>query len=365
MTSLLGLLIVGLAGALNGTYALPLKRTTRWAWENTWLVYSAVGMLAAAWAVALLTVPQLPAVYADAGLRVLVLVCIFGMLWGIANFLFGRGIDLLGISLTFPIAIGMSLALGSLVTMVAKDAAAILSPGGLVTVLGILVVVGGVSACAIAGVLRDRQSSQATAAESQPEEKPRWHLVLGLAVVLAAGLLDPMLNFAFHFGGPIETAAASHGADPLACSDALWVWPLLGSFAVNTLYCSYLLTRNQTWSRFWASGTLSHWALAGLMGIIWMGSITLYGRGASMMGTFGKSLGWAVFYCAIILFSGLWGIVCGEWNAARGRPLCIMVAGLAMLLAALLILAYGNYLFEPVAQSIVLFASPRAPRTAV
>ena len=45
--------IVGRGGrALNGTFALPLKGTKRWAWENTWLVYSAVGMVAAGWAVA-------------------------------------------------------------------------------------------------------------------------------------------------------------------------------------------------------------------------------------------------------------------------------------------------------------------------
>jgi len=86
--------------------------------------------------------------------------------------------------------------------------------------------------------------------------------------------------------------------------------------------------------------------LAGLMGVIWMSSITLYGRGASMMGNYGKSVGWAVFYCAIILFSGLWGIVCGEWRAAARRAFSTMLVGLAVLLAAFGVLGYGNYLFQ-------------------
>ncbi len=352
MTSLMGLLVVGLAGALNGTYALPLKRTTRWAWENTWLVYSVVGMVVMSWAVAAWTVPQLPAVYAAVGTRVLVLVFVFGMLWGVANFLFGQGIDLLGISLAFPITIGLSLALGSLVTMAIKDPAAIVSPGGLATLLGIAVIVGGVTICAVAGVLRDRQSGEAIAVEDAPSgRRSRQRLVFGLAIVIASGLFDPMLNFAFQFGSPIEVAAAKQGADPLAATDALWVWPLLGSFVVNAIYCSVLLTRNGTWSRFREPGTLSYWVLGALMGVIWMGSITLYGRGASMMGTFGKSLGWAAFYCAIILFSGLWGILCGEWQSAKGRPLRMMLGGLAVLLGALVILGYGNYLFENVGGS--------------
>jgi hypothetical protein len=33
------------AGALNGSYALPTKRTGKWAFENTWLVYSRVAIV--------------------------------------------------------------------------------------------------------------------------------------------------------------------------------------------------------------------------------------------------------------------------------------------------------------------------------
>jgi hypothetical protein len=35
----------GVAGALNGSYALPTKRTGKWAFENTWLVYSRVAIV--------------------------------------------------------------------------------------------------------------------------------------------------------------------------------------------------------------------------------------------------------------------------------------------------------------------------------
>ncbi|OHB80999.1 MAG: hypothetical protein A2V98_05425 [Planctomycetes bacterium RBG_16_64_12] len=365
VTPLVGLIVVGLAGALNGTYALPLKKTPRWAWENTWLVYSVVGMVVAGWAMALCTVPHLPMVYASAGREVIALVFVFGMLWGVANFLFGKGIDLVGIGLAFPITIGLSLALGSLLTMAAKDPAALVSGGGIATALGVVVTIAGVTVCAVAGVQRERigwhalsdgegcddsdelrPSPRSGRGTRVPAQASRRRLVLGLGVVIVSGLFDPMLNFAFHFGGAIEDAATAQGASPLASSDALWVWPLLGSFVANAAYCSFLLTRNRTWQRYAQPGTLSHWGLAALMGVIWMASIALYGRGASLMGTYGKSVGWAVFYCAIILFSGLWGILSGEWRAAKSRPLRTMLAGLAVLLAALIVLGYGNSLLQ-------------------
>jgi len=367
MTSLVGLIVVGLAGVLNGTFALPMKRTRLWAWENTWLVYSVVGMVVVDWLVAFWTVPRLPEVYAGVGVEVIALVFGFGMIWGVANFLFGKGIHLLGISLAFPITIGLSVAIGSLVPLVAKDPSAIFSQGGIATVLGVGIIIAGVTVHAVAGVQRDRQLTPKSGvdlaapirpndvedASAQLAQSPSscWgpfnrQVLLGLGIVIAAGMLDPALNFAFYFGTPIETIAAARGADPLSGADALWVWPLLGSFLVNAVYCSLLLTRNGTWSRYWEAGSFSHWGLAALMGVIWMASIALYGRGAALMGPFGKSVGWAVFYCAIILSSGLGGILCGEWHAAKGTPLRTMFAGLALLLVAMSVLGYGNQLFE-------------------
>jgi L-rhamnose-H+ transport protein len=117
MEPLSGLLVVVAAGALNGAYALPMKGATRWAWENTWLVFSAVGMVVVCWPVAWCTVPNLAAVYLTAGTAVIGMVFFFVVLWGVANVLFGLGVDRVGISLVFPLSIGLSLALGSLLTL--------------------------------------------------------------------------------------------------------------------------------------------------------------------------------------------------------------------------------------------------------
>lgn len=335
--------MVAAAGILNGTYALPMKRTHRWAFENTWLVYSVASMLILNCALSLSTVPHLAQVYARAGAAAVAMAFAFGVLWGLANVLFGMGIVLIGISLTFPICIGLSTALGSLIPM-ARHPAAFLTPGGATVSLGIAVLLAGVAVCAVAGLRKDAQARVRAESAAGPRTPAGRILVKGLAIVTLAGLCDPFLNFAFSFGGRIKEEAISAGAVAGAESDAIWTPVLLGSLSVNATWCAALLIRNRSWPRYLEKGTAGHWLLAALMGGIWIASIALYGRGASMMGPMGDSVGWAVFYSAIIIFSTFWGILSGEWRDAKGRPLRTLVAGLAVLMAAIAILGYGNTL---------------------
>ena len=336
-----GIILVVSAGVLNGSYALPMKKTSRWSFENTWLIYSIVAMLVLSWGIALITVPNLTEVYSRAGVKPVLMVFIFGLIWGLANLLFGAGLFLIGMSLTFPICIGLSTALGSLIPM-AQHPQVFLTRGGATITLGIAVLLAGVVVCALAGIRLEAQSSSGSAEERGAPARTSSTLVKGLMIVILAGLFDPFLNFAFTFGDRISNEAKAAGATAGAESDAIWAIALLGSFVVNVIYCAKLLTRNGTWVRFREPGTAGYWLLASLMGVIWMFSITLYGRGASMMGPLGGSVGWAVFYCSIIIFSTLWGIVCGEWREGRGRPLRTLYVGLAVLMVAIVILGFGN-----------------------
>ena len=41
----LGLTLLVLAGAMNGSFTLPMKFTRSWAWENTWLSWTFFALL--------------------------------------------------------------------------------------------------------------------------------------------------------------------------------------------------------------------------------------------------------------------------------------------------------------------------------
>ena len=74
----LGALMVVLGGAIHSSFALPMKRISKWSWENIWLVYSVVGLIVFPILLALATVLSLGAVYAGGGGSTLAAVALFG-----------------------------------------------------------------------------------------------------------------------------------------------------------------------------------------------------------------------------------------------------------------------------------------------
>ena len=341
----LGMILVVAAGLLNSIYGIPMKKTEKWAFENVWLVYSVVAMGVMSWGTAALTIPNLFQVYRTAGMGAVGLVFCFGLLWGIANLLFGMGMRLIGIGLTFPIAIGLSLAIGTMTPLIAKHDL-LLTPGGILVVASIVLVMIGVACCGFAGILRERMEKQnRTTDEQNSHVQSRTIFLIGLFVVIISGLTDPCLNFAFSFGDAIKKASIDRGqVVPGAESDAIWAIALSGALIVNTFYCLILLVRNGSWKLYLSQGTSHYWILAAIMGIVWTLSITLYGRGATKMGPLGDSAGWAVFYCCIILFSAIWAFLTGEWKQATRHVLRPQLIGLALITAAILLLGYGNTL---------------------
>ena len=80
MNPWLGIVCVISAGMLNGSYALPMKKTPKWQFENIWLVYSVVAMLVLSWGIAFATVPHLGEVYRRAGPAPVLMVFTFGLI---------------------------------------------------------------------------------------------------------------------------------------------------------------------------------------------------------------------------------------------------------------------------------------------
>jgi L-rhamnose-H+ transport protein len=333
-----GLFLVLAAGLLNSIYAIPVRRMSRWEFENTWLIYSLVGMGIISWTVAWWSVPNLWEAYRCAGSRAVCSTIAFGAVWGVANLLFGLGIRWIGMGLAFPICIGLSLVLGTMVPLFAKGSL-IFTPSGLMVTAGVSLVLIGVILCARAGVLRERNEASSAVLRTGVLF---WG---GLFVIVFSGLMDPCLNFAFAFGDSIRTASSGlGGAAAGAESDGIWALALSGSLVVNAVYCTVLLIRKGSWTKFFERKNSFYWLGAASMGVAWTLSITLYGRGATAMGRLGDSTGWALFYCAIILFSAVWAILMGEWKTAGNNARKLQWFGLGLILMAILVLGYANSL---------------------
>ncbi len=328
-----GLSLIAMGGLFAGSFSVPFNRSKGWEWENNWLVWSVVALIVAPWVVAVATVPGLLGVYA-AETGPLAVVAFFGLIWGVGAILFGRGIDLLGVGLSMPIMLGLTNVIGTLMPVVLRDPGGLLTASGLRLTAGVLVIVLGIVFYSVAGSLKERGAQT-------PRAGGRSGFVKGLLVCLAAGILSPMVNFAFVFGAPLQQQALAAGTDPVYTSNAVWSIALTAGCLVNAGYCICLLRSRKTGALYRGSRRVN-WAWAALAGVLWYSSMMLYGMGGSFLGDAGVSVGWALMQSLAILTGNLAGLFTGEWRGAAPVSRRIMWLGLACLLAGVFIVAFSR-----------------------
>lgn len=328
-----GLLLLFVAGVMNASFTLPMKFTRKWAWENTWLVWTIFALLIFPPLVTYLTVPQLGDVYAQAGSGIVIKVALFGAGWGVAQVFFGLAVEAIGIALAFSIILGIAAAVGSIIPLIQLHSDKAFSPAGLGVFAGVALVLVGVSICAVAG--RRREAALGTGPKGQS-------FGVGLAFAILSGLGAALTNFGMAYGGPLMDAAASTGTPLHWRPNAAWLPLMMAGSVANLGYCIYLMSKNRTGDRFSAAGSGSHWFLAAVMAFFWFASTLLYGVSTVKLGELGAVIAWPLFMSLIVITASVLGIKTGEWKGAGERPLRIMYGGIGVLILAVIVLSLAN-----------------------
>ena len=327
-----GLAMVMVAGGLAGNCMLPMKFTRRWHWENTWLVFSLVSLVVLPWALALLLAGNVMEVYRGLSPAEWLLPFALGAGWGIAQVLFGLSIARLGLALGCAIIIGLGSLFGTLVPLFFKNREVLGTPRGALILGGLAVMVAGIVVSAQAGRRREQK---------QAESSGRGYGT-ALAMAVLCGLMAPMVNYSFAFGQDIADRAMRLGVPATHAGYTVWPVGLAGGLIPNLVYCFYLLFRNGTWGAFrgpWAIDT----GMAALMGVFWMGAMSIYGVAAVYLGALGTSVGWGLFQIFNIMAANVSGVLTGEWRSAPAGALRTLYAGLALLACATIMLAAANH----------------------
>ena len=324
-----GIAILIIAGVMNASFTMPMKYARKWAWENTWLVWTVLALVVLPFAAALATIPHLSTVYRSVTLGTVLEVCGFGAGWGAAQLLFGLAVDRIGITLAFSIVLGTSAAVGSLIPMVSLHRERLNSATGYAVLGSIALVLLGVMLCAAAGRMRERPSEL-----SDSSRRPTSQ---GLLLAILCGLGASLMNFGIAFGTPLADVARTAGANGLYAINAVWLPLLLAGAVPNVLYCAWLMKRNRSASAYRVGR--SHWALAAIMAIFWFGSTLLYGVAAGLLGAWGPILGWPLFISLIVIAATTLGVFTGEWKDCGPLPIRIQWTGVTVLVLAIFILA--------------------------
>lgn len=337
----LGVVFHAVGGLAAGSFYLPLKGVRKWSWESSWLVNGFFSWIIAPFVAAWLINPRFLDILYAAPRSALLWTYVFGVLWGIGGLTFGLSMRYLGLSLGYALALGFCAAFGTIIPPLFDGSfAGLVStlPGGIV-LLGVGVCLGGIAICGRAGALKERELSDEQKAASVRE----FNFLKGLWIAILAGVMSACMAFAFAAGKPILETAQAMGANPTFANTPVLVVALLGGFTTNCAWCLYLNLRNGSYRDYVSGGSLLplNYLLSAAAGITWYLQFFFYGMGTTKMGRYDFS-SWTIHMAFIIVFSNLWGIGLKEWKGTSPRTHAFIAAGIAVLIASVVVVGIGN-----------------------
>ena len=319
---------------MSGNCMLPSKFVKQWRWENLWLVFTLVSLVLAPGLLTALTVNNPAELYSSLTRSQYALPFVFGFGWGIAQVLFGLSVARLGMALGYAVIVGLGALLGTLVPILFQRIELLGSSSGALILCGVAVMVAGIAVSGRAGRLRELDSNGAA------QRSPGTGYVSALVVAIVCGVMAPMINFSLAFGQGIAEEAVRRGTSPANAAYAVWPVAFAGGLIPNLAYCIFLLCKNKTWGRF--KPFFPDFWFPVMMGVLWMGAMSVYGTAASFLGALGTSVGWGLFQIFMIMTANVSGVVTGEWKYAPGRARWMLRAGLGLLAVATILMALGN-----------------------
>lgn len=327
----------------------PQEKLKQWSWQTYWLMQAFVCWLLLPVVVAYLTIPQLFRVLSEAPASAMKSSFLLGILYGIGGTAFGLAIRYVGFSLTYAISVGISCVLGTLLPPLYEGKLNTVFSGaaGNVIIAGIIAGGAGIALCGYAGRLKEKDY------QSQQIQKGNYRFTIGVTLCILAGILSALYGFSLFRGQPIADVAEKYGAGDLQ-GNVIYIFSNSGAFVSTALYCIYLHNKNRTWNEYTTAvsvnGQRSGWlrinyGLAVLTGILWYTQFFFYGLGHNRLGIY-KFTSWAIHMIMLVLISAVVGLILKEWKGVSGKTSRMLVLALLVLIAAVLIITYGNYLGE-------------------
>lgn len=333
----------------------PQKKVVGWSWQTYWLAQAFICWFILPFVVAYLTIPELVQVLKQAPSSAMQRSFFLGMAYGVGGTAFGMAIRYVGFSLTYAIAVGISCVLGTLLPpLVNGTLSDVFKTNGAVYIMsGVVMGAFGIALCGAAGRNKEidldeqKKNTLGGELEKQQSNKPVFSLAKGLPLCLVAGVLSALYGFSLDQGKPIADVAAAYGAGNYQ-GNVVYIFSNTGAFVTTLLYCLYLHSKEKTFGQYVSSGGHGlgiNYLMSILTGLLWYGQFFFYGLGHVRMGTF-KFTSWAIHMIMLVLLSSLVGLILKEWKTTSAKTKKLLGLALFVLLSAILLLTYGNWMGE-------------------
>lgn len=387
---LLGVFFHWMGGLAAGSFYVPYRGVKHWAWETYWLAGGIFSWIIAPWLLGLIMTNDLLQVLRESPGSSLLWSYIFGVLWGMGGLTFGLTMRYLGMSLGMAVALGYTVAFGTLLPPIFSGefvSHVLTTRSGQVILLGVAVCLAGIAVAGAAGISKEREMP----AEKKREAIKEFNLKRGLLVATFSGIMSSCFAYGLAAGDPIKELTLRHGTATLWQGLPVLVIVLAGGFTTNFIWCAFLNIRNRTGYQYFHSQirdispepdgerhsqagiksagaapamtrgapprapTLANYRFCALAGTTWYMQFFFYTMGETQMGDY-KFSSWTLHMASIMIFSTLWGIALKEWSGVNLGTKCLVALTLLVLIGSTVIVGHGNYLgiSEPAAQSTVL-----------
>jgi L-rhamnose-H+ transport protein len=353
----LGVIFHWIGGLSSASFYVPYKRIQMWSWEVFWLAGGLFSWAIAPWFFAAVQTNDLLGVLAATPAETLWWCWFWGAMWGLGGLTFGLTMRYLGLSLGMAVALGLTTVIGTMGPPIFNGTIGQIAAtvSGQLTLLGILITLGGIVVVARAGSAKETDlAAMAIQETASPGGVAEFDLRKGLLIAVFSGVMSGCFAWGLAAGQPIRDLTLAAGTDPLSQGLPVLCVVLAGGLTTNALWCGYLLWKNNTFGQFFGAASpgpvatarpnlVANWLLAALGGTLWYGQFFFYTMGESQMGAYGFS-SWTLHMASIILFSTLWGFALKEWSGASAGTLRMVWSGIGMLVGATIVIGAGNML---------------------
>ncbi|HEX5412551.1 MAG TPA: L-rhamnose/proton symporter RhaT [Terriglobia bacterium] len=337
-----GVVLAVVSGLMNGTFTLPMRYLGRWSWENVWAIFILIACILMPVVVATTTVSRLGEALHQAPTHAILMAVICGFAWGFGAVMFGQGVSAIGISLGNTFVLAISSSLGSFLPILVLDPGKLFERQGQAIMAGTGIAIAGIAFCGYAGKLKERsQANKNVRQEMVGKARPFW---IGLMLCAGAGVLSAVFNIGYSSAQGIVQSAVRLGNSAFAGSNVVWLLMLTGGAIANLGFCAYLFKKNRSWAKYAQPGSASLYGLTLLMGLLWGGSIFVYGSAAPKLGRLGPAIGWPLSLSVGLLTANMCGIFAGEWRFSRAIERAFMGLGLLVLILAVVTLGWSSTL---------------------
>ncbi len=348
MQTLLGIIFHSVGGFAAGSFYMPFNKVKKWAWENYWIIGGLFSWIIFPALAVWLTIPGFTGIIRSSSAQILAFTYTMGAIWGIGGLTYGLGIRYLGMSLGNSVILGFTAAFGALVPSIYYDLVPtvgktsftdlLMSAGGRLVLLGVLLTLAGIAICGKAGMMKERELSD----EQKRKSIKDFSLTKGLIIAIISGILSAFFNYGIEAGKPLAREAIQAGCNPLFQNNVSFIVILWGGFTTNFIWTTILNIKNRSFGDLTdrAKPLFNNYLFSALAGATWFMQFFFYGMGESKLGNGASS--WILHMSTIILTANMWGFYRKEWKEVAPRTLKTIWIGIGVILFSILIVGIGN-----------------------